>query len=67
MKDVGFKARNLTGFAVIFESPTNGHGRSVFQKSHPIAKIDVVMLRAMGKRMSKWFGWQRNSFVLESS
>ena len=34
-------------------------GKIVFHKPHPIAKIDPIMLRSMGKRMAKWFGWGR--------
>lgn len=36
-----------------------------FHKPHPISKIDPVMIRGMGRRMSKWFGWGREGFELE--
>ena len=71
MSDVGFAARNGGGSAVIFEEEsegTKGHdgGKIIFHKPHPVAKIDSVMLHSMGKRMTKWFGWSRNSFLLQS-
>ncbi|KAI1098665.1 hypothetical protein F4804DRAFT_324066 [Jackrogersella minutella] len=63
--EVGFTARNNGGSAVLFEN-TNG-GKIVFHKPHPVAKIDSVMIRTMGKRMAKWFGWSRERFVLADS
>jgi hypothetical protein len=68
MGDVGFLARNGGGSAVIFEkSGDSGQGgRIIFHKPHPVEKIDPVMFRSMGKRMTKWFGWCRDLFVLET-
>ena len=71
MSDVGFTARNGGGSVVIFENEnldTEGHdgGKIIFHKPHPVAKIDSVVLHFMGKRMSKWFGWSRDCFVLQS-
>jgi hypothetical protein len=71
MSDVGFTARNGGGSAVVFEAVSSmegggeGGGKIVFHKPHPVAKIDPVMLHSMGKRMTKWFGWQRETFVLK--
>ncbi|XXH00907.1 hypothetical protein Hte_007258 [Hypoxylon texense] len=62
--DVGFTARNNGGSAVLFENVDGG--KIVFHKPHPVTKIDSVMLKAMGKRMTKWFGWTRDRFVLAS-
>lgn len=61
MRDVGFSARNSNGSAVVFE--LQDQGKIIFHRPHPVAKIDLVMLKAMGKRMSKWFGWSKGSFV----
>ena len=61
-REVGFTARNNGGSAVLFESIHGG--KIVFHKPHPIAKIDSVMLKSMGKRMAKWFGWGRERFAL---
>jgi hypothetical protein len=63
MTDVGFTARNNGGSAVLFERNSQLGGKIVFHKPHPIAKIDPVMLRSMGKRMAKWFGWSREVFT----
>ncbi|KAI1408769.1 hypothetical protein F5Y13DRAFT_204516 [Hypoxylon sp. FL1857] len=63
--EVGFTARNNGGSAVLFESIDGG--KIVFHKPHPVAKIDSVMLRSMGKRMAKWFGWNRDRFVLTNN
>ncbi|MCJ1385691.1 hypothetical protein MMC17_008814 [Xylographa soralifera] len=71
MLDMGFCARNGGGSAVVFENTGLREGRAVggkiiFHKPHPVAKIDPVMLHAMGRRMAKWFGWQRELFGLGS-
>ncbi|KAL6405574.1 hypothetical protein AUP68_11334 [Ilyonectria robusta] len=63
MVDAGFTARNNGGSPVSFKK-LDGEGKIVFHKPHPVPKIDPVMLRAMGKRMAKWFGWRREQFVL---
>lgn len=61
MEDAGFMAINSGGSAVIFTKEKEG--RIVFHRPHPVAKIEQVILQAMGRRMSKWFGWHRNIFV----
>jgi hypothetical protein len=68
MGDVGFLAWNGGGSAVIFEksSDSGQGGRIIFHKPHPVEKIDPIMFRSMGKRMTKWFGWHRDLFVLET-
>jgi hypothetical protein len=68
MGDMGFMARNGGGSAVIFEKSSNSGqgGRIIFHKPHPVEKIDPIMFRSMGKRMTKWFGWHRDLFVLET-
>ncbi|KAF9881571.1 hypothetical protein CkaCkLH20_00717 [Colletotrichum karsti] len=67
MVDAGFVASNNGGSAVRFEIGTgvNGvdSGSIIFHKPHPVAKIDPIMLRSMGRRMTKWFGWNRERFV----
>ncbi|KAH7150598.1 hypothetical protein DER46DRAFT_613672 [Fusarium sp. MPI-SDFR-AT-0072] len=64
MFDAGFAARNNSGSAVAFTQLSGEGGRIVFHKPHPIDKIDPVLLRIMGKRMAKWFGWRRELFIL---
>jgi len=48
---------------VVFEGESLS-GKIVFHKPHPVAKIDPIMFRVMGKRMNKWFGWTRDTFAL---
>ena len=67
MTDVGFTARNNGGSAVLFERNLPLGGKIVFHKPHPIAKIDPVTLRSMGKRMAKWFGWSRELLGLNDA
>jgi hypothetical protein len=67
MADAGFAARQSSGSAVIFEPDDwerGWPGKIVFHKPHPVAKIDSIMLRSMGKRMEKWFGWDAETFVV---
>jgi hypothetical protein len=61
MEDAGFLASQSGGSAVTFSK--EGEGRIVFHKPHPIAKIDQIDLQWWGKRMNKWFGWERETFV----
>jgi hypothetical protein len=70
MSDMGFSARNVGGSAVVFENGNLAEGRAnsgkiIFHKPHPIPKVDHTMLRSMGKRMGKWFGWHKELFILE--
>jgi hypothetical protein len=64
MADAGFPATHGAGSAVTF---SNGRGRIIFHKPHPVAKIDPVMLASFGKRLTKWFGWQREVFVVAAA
>ena len=70
MADMGFCARNGGGSAVVFEnqnaSETFAKGKIIFHKPHPVPKIDPVMLHSWGRRMTKWFGWHEELFMLES-
>ena len=68
MADAGFAARQSSGSAVIFEPEDVKRGwfaKIVFHRPHPVAKIDSIMLRSMGKRMEKWFGWSAETFVVQ--
>lgn len=62
MMDTGFNVSQGSGSAVSFEH-SSGKGRIVFHQPHPQPIIDPVMLRFMGRRMNRWFGWQRETFV----
>lgn len=61
MKDVGFSACSSTGSAVQFDLPDKG--KIVFHKPHPVPKVDHIMLKAMGKRLKKWFGFGKETFT----
>lgn len=61
MEDVGFLATQSGGSAVAFIK--EGEGRIVLHKPHPVAKIEQIWLQSWGKRMRKWFGWDREVFV----
>lgn len=67
MRDAGFVARNNGGSAVRFEMkqdtqqanlPEYGQkGAIVIHRPHPVPKIYIAVLRSIGNRMNKWFGW----------
>lgn len=61
MQDVGFTACSSTGSAVQFD--LGDKGKIVFHKPHPVPKVDSILLKAMGKRLQKWFGFGKDSFV----
>lgn len=42
----------------------NRSGKIIFHRPHPVAKSDPVMLRCMGRRMTRRFGWGRGVFGL---
>jgi hypothetical protein len=65
MGEAGFSARNSGGSIVTFESE-RAEGKINFHKPHPDPVIDPIMLRTMGRRLNKWFGWTRETFVLAS-
>lgn len=62
MMDAGFNVSQGSGSAVSFEHSA-GKGRIVFHRPHPQPIIEPVMLRFMGRRMNRWFGWHRETFV----
>ena len=57
MEDAGFPAAQSGGSVVTFTK--EGRGRIVFYKPHPVAKIEQTVLQSWGKRMGKWFKWER--------
>lgn len=63
MVDAGFCATHSGGSAVTFKDARFGGGSIVFHRPHPDPSIDDIMLRGMGRRLSKWFGWDKDSFV----
>ncbi|KAF2446588.1 hypothetical protein P171DRAFT_262495 [Karstenula rhodostoma CBS 690.94] len=63
MIDAGLSASSKGGSAFSFEYEG---GRIVFHKPHPDLKIHPNMLQWMGRRLNKWFGWSRETFVVEN-
>ncbi|TVY16872.1 hypothetical protein LARI1_G006322 [Lachnellula arida] len=68
MQDAGFSSRQTTGSEVVFQ-PAEGNawgwgGRINFHKPHPGGKIDRVMIRAMGRRMGRWYAWGEGVLVI---
>jgi hypothetical protein len=61
LTDAGMIATQGAGSAVSF----NIYRRSIsFHKHHPEPLVDAVRLRGFGKRLSKWFGWTNETFIL---
>jgi hypothetical protein len=63
MLDAGFVATEGAGSAVSFEA-TDGSGSISFHKPHPDPTVYSVPLRCFGKRMTTWFGWAPERFVV---
>jgi len=59
LTDAGFSVIAAGGSAVSF---SNDAGSIVFDKPHPDPSIDAMTLRAMGKRLCKWFNWRKDRF-----
>ncbi|KAI7349555.1 hypothetical protein KC354_g13173 [Hortaea werneckii] len=64
MTDAGCSATHTGGSAVSFERKARdgADGTIVFHKPHPDTEMDNFMLRMMGKRLKKWFGWDEGTF-----
>lgn len=61
MEDAGMTVAHNGGSKVTF---TCQEGRICFHKPHPDPTVDAVMLRSFGQRLSKWFGWTNDTFVM---
>jgi hypothetical protein len=63
LTDAGLVATQAPDSAVAF---SNGSAGAInFHKPHePV--VDAMILRCMGKRLKKWFGWTGNRFVLRA-
>ena len=65
MRDLGCTVRNDAGSAVNFEHADKG--KIVFHGPHLEAKVDPILLRAIGKRLTKCFDQELRSFGLEAA
>ena len=65
MYSAGCTMQNCGGSAVAFSDSANGKGKVVFHKGHPDSDIDSNMLRVYGRKLRKWFGWDRECFTVK--
>ena len=65
MADAGFVAKTSGGSAVTFEDNEADRGKIVIHRPHPESEIGHVVLRCIGKRLKKWFGWTKECFTVE--
>jgi hypothetical protein len=62
LTDAGMTATQVPGSGVKF---SNGPKSIVFHKPHPEDVVDGVMMRCqIGRRLQKWFSWDKETFVL---
>lgn len=62
LTDAGMTATQVPGSGVKF---SNGRESIVLHKPHPEPVVDGVMLRCqIGRRLQKWFSWDKETFVL---
>ncbi|CAK1357527.1 unnamed protein product [Cercospora beticola] len=66
MKDAGFTAEEAAGSAVSFRSSSLG-GSICFHRPHPDPVLHPIMLYAMARRLTKWFGFTTDTFVLRET
>ncbi|KAI4723841.1 hypothetical protein E4T49_08430 [Aureobasidium sp. EXF-10728] len=64
MTDAGFSILQSQGSAVTLKlEKSKGVNTIVVHRPHPVATINPIMLRSIAKRITKWFGWHRETFV----
>lgn len=61
--DAGMSATHSGGSKVTFEDMRTGKGSIVLHKPHPDPTVHHVMLKTVGRRLAKWFGWGEKTFV----
>lgn len=64
MADAGCSAISSGGSQVNFKDERNTKGSIGVHKGHPDSSVDHVMLKSIGRRAAKWFGWSRETFVV---
>ena len=64
MVDAGFSVTQGSGSAVSFK---NERGVIVFHQPHPEPTIEPVVLLSMGKRLRKWFRWDKDVFATKTA
>jgi len=63
LTDAGLVATQAPGSAVAFSNGAEG-AINLHKPHDPV--VDSMMLRCMGKRLKKWFGWTGDRFVLRA-
>jgi hypothetical protein len=66
MIDAGFSILQSQGSAITLKLDDDADSRVktiVIHRPHPVSTVNPVMLRCIAKRMEKWFGWNRGTFV----
>ena len=66
ISDAGFSISQSKGSAVSLrksDQDQKDEGTIVFHKPHPASVFGPFMLREMGKRFKKWFGYGVETFV----
>ncbi|KAK3671188.1 hypothetical protein LTR78_008989 [Recurvomyces mirabilis] len=66
MTDAGCGIEQKGGSAVAFWVAAKREGTVIVHRPHPDPKINPIMLRDCGKKLTKYFGWDEDSFVLRS-
>ncbi|KAK5123221.1 hypothetical protein LTR85_003420 [Meristemomyces frigidus] len=65
--DAGCSVTHNGGSAVTFKyERRDAGGTVVVHRPHPDPSVDHVMLKTIGKRLRKWFGWDAYTFVERS-
>lgn len=66
MRHIGFGLEKLGGSAWHFRPSIDYERRSIcFHEPHPQAKLPYWMARRVGRRLSRTYGWDHETFVLE--
>jgi len=61
LTDAGLTATQGAGSAVSFAGQ---HGSVTMHQPHPEPVVDAIRLRAICRRLCKWFGWNHETFAL---
>lgn len=66
-RDAGCCMVQRAGSAVAFTREESGWGSVSVHRPHPDPSINPIMLREVGKRIKKYFGWSQDTLVLRDS
>lgn len=66
LQDAGLVGTFNGGSMVMFSDELTHKGAVTFHKNHPNSDIPLNMLRDMGVSLTRWFGWNEDTFFLRS-